>query len=669
MRRVAAGFVGVAVGILVRTSSHASSLDIKIAPGPTVISAEEKAIQADPGKGIRDGVVLVDEAELTETPGMNTDYTYHFRAKILSNKGRDLANIEMPWNMEESGLYEWWGRTILPDGTVLELSKEDFVQQPILKKGNEEQRVLRGALPGVVPGCVIDYGYDYLGVFEFNNYTLHLNREWPVRDFRFRWKFPQHQTGGYRLKTSPGLDVQVVEDKKSILVTGHNLPPIIEEPYMPPSHELEALVTLYYPYHRSSFWNELGTDMENQVAMLVVPGKATFLKTLETLPFTEGATPQAKLEQVYNWMERTLADTDLLTYEEDHARAAKEADKKTPRLPPGMSAAPTADSILKDKAADGFNLARMYIGFVRGLGGHANLILAADRRDHIWDRELLVRNQFDEFLVAVRGPDDPPAKTVYVDPGSGLSFGEIPWWLTGTAALVVGSGGSLPIVLPPSDPRKNISETHGAIAFTENNAKMTFAWSRSGKGQQGLNERRYIRDLAPAERRKHLDAACGSIETSELKKAEAPGFDALGKGFALECEGSDESGLDNDVGLYALAVRGPWIEDPPELTAATRVHPIIFEFPRVDLCTLEVAPPAGFAVKGAPEPIKIDSKFGRYLLSITVAGNGSYHVERKFALVPIAVPAAEYDELKRFLADVRRADKTRLEFQRGAAKS
>src|SRR5438093_1066969 len=122
-----------------RTPCLGSKLDIKIGPGPSVISEEEKAIQADPANGLQDGVVLVDEGEWTENLGMNSDYTYHFRAKILSNEGRDLANIEMPWNMDESGLYEWWGRTILPDGTVLELPKDQFIQQPLIRMGKAEE--------------------------------------------------------------------------------------------------------------------------------------------------------------------------------------------------------------------------------------------------------------------------------------------------------------------------------------------------------------------------------------------------------------------------------------------------------------------------------------------------------------------------------------------------
>src|SRR4029079_3773429 len=116
--------VALLAAALVPPSCARSRTDIKVGPGPTVMSEDEKAITEDSAKGVKDGIVLIDEAAGVENLGFNSDYSYHFRAKILSNEGRDLANIEMPWNMDESGLYEYWARTILPNGHVLELSKE-----------------------------------------------------------------------------------------------------------------------------------------------------------------------------------------------------------------------------------------------------------------------------------------------------------------------------------------------------------------------------------------------------------------------------------------------------------------------------------------------------------------------------------------------------------------
>jgi hypothetical protein len=49
---------------------------------------------------------------------------------------------------------------------------------------------------------------------------------------------------------------------------------------------------------------------------------------------------------------------------------------------------------------------------------------------------------------------------------------------------------------------------------------------------------------------------------------------------------------------------------------------------------------------------------------ITATPEG-YHVERVFALTAIAIPAKEYEPLRRFLAEVHQADHTYLEFRKG----
>ena len=59
--------------------------------------------------------------------------------------------------------------------------------------------------------------------------------------------------------------------------------------------------------------------------------------------------------------------------------------------------------------------------------------------------------------------------------------------------------------------------------------------------------------------------------------------------------------------------------------------------------------------------MKLDEKFGRYELTI-VKTDDEFHVSRKLALLPLRVPAEEYEDLRKFLAEVSRADKTTLTF-------
>ncbi|MDX1390160.1 MAG: DUF3857 domain-containing protein, partial [Acidobacteriota bacterium] len=130
-----------------------------IGPGPIVMSDEEKLLEADPAQGIEHAVILVEETTRIENAGPVMRIVFHLRAKILSNEGRALADIEIPFPRKGAKLREFWGRTILPDGTVHELKKTDLDRQVLVKAGRSGIEIAKAALPGVVPGCVIDFGY------------------------------------------------------------------------------------------------------------------------------------------------------------------------------------------------------------------------------------------------------------------------------------------------------------------------------------------------------------------------------------------------------------------------------------------------------------------------------------------------------------------------------
>jgi hypothetical protein len=105
------------------------------------------------------------------------------------------------------------------------------------------------------------------------------------------------------------------------------------------------------------------------------------------------------------------------------------------------------------------------------------------------------------------------------------------------------------------------------------------------------------------------------------------------------------------------------MERPPDLAPGERVHPVIFDFPRADVVELTIAPPSGFEPEDAPPPVEISSPFGSYRLTISTTPEG-FKVERALALLPLKVPAEEYDVLVAFLDDVRHADSTRVAFTR-----
>lgn len=161
-----------------------------------------------------------------------------------------------------------------------------------------------------------------------------------------------------------------------------------------------------------------------------------------------------------------------------------------------------------------------------------------------------------------------------------------------------------------------------------------------------------------------LDDLCGNESGFEVTKADLPGYDKPLAGYRLECEGNllrPDSEPDREE--HAVRFDGPWIPTVPVFAASTRVHPIVFDYPWIDLTSIEVSAPRGYEPAGPPQPTKIESPFGSYLLKISALPHG-YRVERAFAIVSTTLKSDAYEAFRGFLEVARRADRTPVSFHR-----
>ena len=635
----------------------ADTTAIEIGPGAKSMSAEEKAMAADPAKGSQHGVILVDESVRDESPGTETNLFRHVRAKIFSNEGRRLGDIEIEHDRERGLLKKWWGFTVLPDGTVQELKKDDLKEQELAKTRGGRIAVMKASLPGITPGCIIDYGYVIQERGFYSTTRVDVQGESPVKLFRYRWAPFTGASASYGLVHAEGLSITTTRGQRSVLVTGTDIPAVLDEPDMPPDAESHASAVFYYRNSASKpkeFW-----DLE---AERLVRRATTFAKekpirqAIESMGIPAGVDLMTKVKAAYDWTSANIRNTTRQTAEEAEAVSADQKEK-----PESWR---TAQDILTAKEGGGRDLDFLFFGIARALGAEAYPVLAADRTDHYFNPDYLSIDQFDWSLVAVKAKGDPDDKLVFADLGSGLPFGEVPWWLAGARAFLATADGHRMVFLPPSDPRKNTSETHVKMSFNLDDGTAPFSSVTDGKCQQGLSVRWRLRSLKPEERGKELENYCGASGDMEISKAQAPNLQDLTSSYHLECEGTLMStNFRSNLGRYSFSFLGPWVEETPRFTAPTRSQSVVFSYPRVDHLIFDVKTPPGFVASGVKVPPTVESPYGRYALMISVTPEG-YHLERLYALTAVAVPAKEYEPLRRFFEDVARADATRLEFRR-----
>jgi hypothetical protein len=648
----------------------------RIEPGPVVMSEEENAIAADPARGIQHGVILILETERDDPIRGYAKTTFHLRAKILSSEARSLGDILIPYDANTGYLRKWWGRTICPDGTVHELSKKGLERETVVKSRGVKVESLKGALPGIEPGCVIDYGW----VIQDRSFRFYrripLQRPWPIREFRYRWlpaagmfsQFVLRRTPGFALVRAAAADgaageeaasgprVRLRQEEDHVVIEGWDLPAYEDEPWGPPEDLVRASVILHYVLLGSgdtveSFWSDHARREENLVREFLFFDKG-LEETLTSMDLPGEASLGEKLELVHDWIAVNIRNLSHRTSEEREAEADRKIDRKS-----------QARRVLEAGEGYASEVDRLFIGFARALGADARVVMAPDRTDGHWDPSLLSSGQLSERAVAVRDPADPSGRITFTDPCSGLPYGQVPWWLTPSKGLLAGKEGVEEILLPISDPRQNILHSQARISWNEKGGPAV-KWNSVGGGQRGFISRRALRGMNPEDRQERIERLCGGGPEFELSLAEAPAWNQLHADFQIRCEGEmTEFTADEIEEEIMFSPAGRWFPDLPSFTQETRVQPVIFDFPFIDMSVVDVEVPEGLEPGELPEPVKFSTPFTSYALSAQKTEDG-IRVQRACAVVKTAVAPEEYGTLRRFFQDVETADRTKLVFRK-----
>lgn len=647
----------VAIGALVLEVPAATKFTV--GPGLTTQTNTEVALAPDPQKGIENAQILVEEMAINEDLGTGASVSYHMRAKIFTTEARSLADVKIYFNKRGADLKEWWGRVLQPDGSVQELTKGALKQQSVAKVGWDETAEYVGALPGVGPGSVIDFGYTirYEGIGVQRR--LPLQREYYVNYLRYRWRPSRLVQPAWRISRGEGLKVTAGDEDREVWVEAHDLPPVKGEPMAPPLTELSASALFYYLVGGTKYedvW-DLHGKREDRLVDEFAP-RAVVQKFLATLNLPTDQPPLDKARAVHDWIGKNLRNLSRLTAEEEEIEQTRDQQKKRERENS------TLKGILETREAYNGQLQRMFVAACRQLGLDAYIVATVDRTEKFFDEKWRDETQFDGHVAAIRLPGQSDSDFLFDAPGSGLPFGQVPWWFSGVRGLLATKAGGRPLLVMPTQARQNLSEINAAVTFDDTNSGFAYTLSRKDQGGAGYTERLGLRRSTSAQRREQLEQLCGKSSMHEISRAEAPELRQLDAPFHLECAGEvtiDE--VDDSVDRYSFAVDGPWFSPVPGLTAKTRRYPVVLDYPPATMATLTIKPPHGFKLGTVPAPIKIEKPFGRYLLTVTPQ-DGAFVVQRVFALLDLVTKPDRYPELLGFLDEVRQADRTAVNFDR-----
>ncbi len=407
---------------------------------------EELSMTADPKAPGAAAVYLNYEEKTDDTLHYHSVYA---RIKVLTEKGKDLATVEVPYARGEQKVTAIRARTIHPDGTVIPLAGKP--EDLLAKKSGDKQigkRVLN--LPSVEVGSILEYQYD----IQYDD-TVVSSPYWEIQKMYFlhngHYFFVPHKSF---LSGSQNMTSHYVVDEDgnpantliwwSQLPTGSKIvqdavgrftldvadvPAIPHEEYMPPIDAFLYQVLFYYKsaHTGTDYWVEKAKKWSKDVDHFAEPTGA--IKNAVAGIVKPGNSDLDKAQKLYEAVQ-ALDNTDF-------TRAKGKAELKALGLKP----AKRAEDTWAQKSGSSQDIALLYLAMLRAAGLTAYDMRVVNRNRSLFQLGYLYFGQLDDDLVVL----STGGKDYVLDPGEKMCPFQTVSWIHSAASGVRQSpnGGAL----------------------------------------------------------------------------------------------------------------------------------------------------------------------------------------------------------------------------------
>jgi hypothetical protein len=587
----------------------------------------------------------------------NTEYIHFLRIKIFSERGKESqSKIDIPY-FNRTSVKDISGRTIKPDGSIVELKKDAIFDREIVKFGGVKLKAKSFAMPGVEPGAIIEYRWREVvegGVA--NNVPLYFQREIPVQMVRYYLKPSRDMTYGMRAITFSGNNASFVPDKDGYNRTEMtNLPAFREEPHMPPADQVRTWMLVYYaPDDKKdpmTYWKDLGKRFHE-----VVKGEMKVndeIRRAATEAIGDATAPEQKLERLFNFCRTKIKNIndDASGLTADQLKKMKE--NKSP-----------ADT-LKRGYGTGTDIDFLFAALATAAGFEARYAMLSDRSRRFFDPNFTNPYFMRAYNIAVKVGD----KWQFFDPASTyVPFGMLRWQEEGIQALVCDAK-------EPQFAQTQLSPAEKSVTKRTAKLKLSEDGSLEGEvrveytGHFGVSMKEdYDEETADQREKKLRDQVKGRLgaEISEIKiesandplkpfvysyKVSAPGYaERTGKRLFLQ------------PGFFQKGVGQMF-------PTSSRQHDIYFRFPWTEEDHVVIELPEGYALDNAEMPGDLNfGDIGHCKIIIGVTQNQrTLDYKREFRFTGLIFPKTAYPNLKQAFDVLHERENHTITLKQGAA--
>ncbi|MGA3371615.1 MAG: DUF3857 domain-containing protein [Terracidiphilus sp.] len=385
---------------------------------------EELSMTADPKAPGASAVYLYRE-EIVDNSKLA--YSLYERIKVLTEKGKELATVNIPYERGIDKVKHIEGRTIHADGTTVTLTAKPEDLMDVKAKGYQVNSVVF-TLPSAEVGSILEYRL----TIERNS-LWRFEPEWNIQAPYFIHKAhyffrPVNQRLMYESHLGPNDKVVVHGISKILIGTPditytldiEDIPPESDEDWAPPLNTLRWSVRFFADTGAATgeeFWERKRSFWAGWIDNFIEPTDP--LRAAAAGLVSPGDTDEQKAVKLYAAVQK-LDNTDF-------SRTKSEAERKKEKLKDIHK----AEDVWKQQSGSANDIALLYASMARAAGLKAWPAFVVNRNRAMFDISYLSDSQFDNDIVIV----ELGGKNVYLDPGQKMCpFGSLHWkhtWATG----------------------------------------------------------------------------------------------------------------------------------------------------------------------------------------------------------------------------------------------
>jgi hypothetical protein len=430
------------------------------------LTPEETAATAPVVDPDADAEALLWEVRLDDSSLYDLSMKHYIRVKIFTERGREkYSKFDIPYTRGLK-IKDLAARVIRPDGSIVEVKKEDIFDREIVKTSGLKIKAKSFAVPNIDPGVIVEYRYrEVIDEGAASGRRLEFQKDIPVRKLAYYYK---PYGGGEPIYRRFNFDdVTFIKDKGGFYVaTKSNIPAFKEERNMPPEDMVRPWIRL------GSGRIFFGDNTKIALAKLLKDSASGDIKKMALQIAGNATTDTDKIARLYAFCQNEISNTtfDPTITEEMRAKLPK-VDK--------------ISDVLKKKQAEAGYIDLLFGAMAISLGLDAHVAWIGDRS-----------KMFIEPITAVESFLHPGAIAIktaqgwrYYNPGTKfLPIGQLAWYEEDNWAEVIGEDTFLWLKTPYTDHSESLSKRTGKFKLAEDGS-LTGTVSMEVKGQPAIEYR------------------------------------------------------------------------------------------------------------------------------------------------------------------------------------